>query len=134
MAVGILDSVPVTWGMLFVWGVVRDTAGASCAGTFVGLDAKFGVGTTTIALPPGAWNVGLAAGWAAPPPTTGARGDKAVGVAWAAGAGEGDAAGVAGGPSFATGGVCPGSVQFSINPATTITIVSDRRLNSAGTR
>jgi hypothetical protein len=89
MAVGMRESVPVTWGMLLTWGVESDTAGASAAGTLVALVEKFGVGTTTMAFPPGAWNVALARGWAAPPPTTG-RGGAVVGVACAAGDGDGD--------------------------------------------
>jgi hypothetical protein len=126
------ESVPVTCGMLAACGVDSVTTGASAAGTVVGFDARFGVGTTTIALPPIDWKVGFAIGWAAPPPTTG-RGGRAVGVAWAAG--EGDAAaGFGAGPSFGAG--CGGEniVQPSIAPATSVAAISSRRLDPRDTR
>ena len=74
------ESVPVTWGMFWGCWVVMATAGASGAGTEVACAAKFGVGTTMMALPPGAWKVAAARGWAAPPPTAG-RGAFGVDVA-----------------------------------------------------
>jgi hypothetical protein len=121
------ESVPVTCGTLAAWGVASETCGANWAGAAVGLVEKFGVGTTTIALPPGAWKVGLAAGWAAPPPTTGARCGKAVAVVWAAGDGAGEPAGLAAGPSF-EGGVAGADVQpsteASISTAATTTRLS----------
>jgi hypothetical protein len=121
--------------MVFAGGVESDTAGASAAGTLVAFDAKFGVGTTTMAFPPGAWNVALARGWAAPPPTTG-RGAAGVGVACATGDGDsdGDAAGFCA-TSFAAGGACPGSrVQLSISIATSMMTVTSLRLDPGDTR
>jgi hypothetical protein len=128
------ESVPVTCGMLAACGVDSVTTGASGASTGVGFDARFGVGTTTIALPPTDWKVGFAIGWAAPPPTTG-RGGRAVGVVWTTGEGEGDAAaGFGAGPSFEAGGGCEIIVQPSIEPATSAATISSRRLDPRDTR
>jgi hypothetical protein len=126
------ESVPVTCGMLAGCCVDSVTTVASAAGTCAGFEARFGVGTTTIASPPTDWKVGLAIGWAAPPPTTG-RGGRTVGVAWAAG--EGDAAtGFGAGPSFEAG--CGGEniVQPSVAPATSVAAISSRRLDPRDTR
>lgn len=57
--------------------------------------------------------MGFAIGCAAPPPITGGRGGGCVGVACAAGDGDGETAGFAAGPSFEAGGGV-GAVQPSM--------------------
>ena len=123
-------SVPVTCGMLAAWDEESVTPGASGAGAGVGFAAKFGVGTTMIALPPIAWKVGLAIGWAAPPPTAGWRGGNGVGLA--AAAGDGEAAGFGAGPSFVAGG--GGVVQPSISPSISRQATIRRRSSPEDTR
>jgi hypothetical protein len=131
MAVGIRLSVPVTCGMLAAWGVVSETPGARGAGAGVGFAARFGVGTTMMALPPTPGEVGFATGWAAPPPTAGRRGGTGVGLACAAG--DGEATGFETGPSLAAGGGA-GAVQPSITPSTSRQAAIRRRSGPEDTR
>src|SRR3954467_2841484 len=102
------------------------TAGANGAGVSVVLAARAGVGTMMMALPPGAVNVGLVRGWAAPPLTIG-RAALGVATIWAAGDGEDDPPGFAAAPPGGVGGAVGAAVQAISRPTTSSSAVIRRR-------